>query len=174
MIRTLTLMLTTVAAIAVAAGAAPAAETIARPGFAPGTWQGVGTISGTTVDGPMTTVFRGKVRFTLTVKPNLAASGKGTLALTMTGSGPVRSTLTGTAPLAFTGTGSEVRYSGTEKVAGRATDGTIDRPISFTTPVKGRLVISRAGSCKVVGSTPLGDPRVTLKWTATKGTGTCL
>ena len=153
--------------------AAPAAETAAKPGFAPGVWRGTATISGTSSDGPMTTAFSGKVRFTLTVKPSLAAGGTGTWTMTMKGTGPVVSTMKGSAALKLTGTGSDVRYTGTQKVAGTVSDGTISHPVGFTRVIKGRLVITRAGSCKVVGTSPMGGG-LSFRWTATNGTGTCL
>jgi hypothetical protein len=159
-------------ALAAAVGAASAAGTAAKPGFEPGVWRGTATMSGTSVDGPMTTTFSGKVRFTLTVKPNLAAGGSGTATLTMHGSGPVDGRMSGAASLRLTGTGTEVRYAGTEKVTGTVSDGTISRPIGFTREVGGLLVITRAGSCKVVGTTK--GEGLNFKWTATKGTGTCL
>lgn len=168
-----TLTILAAIALAVVAGAAPAAETLARPGFAPGKWVGTGTISGSGVDGPMRVVYGGKIRFALDVKPNLTATGTGTWAMTMKGSGPVTGVMKGTAALELTGSGSDVRYSGTQRVSGTVTDGTLSTPIRFTRQLKGRLVISRAGSCKVVGTSPMGGGAV-FKWTATKGTGTCL
>jgi hypothetical protein len=173
--RKLTAMLFALVLIALAAlaGVAAAAESAAKPGFSPGKWQGTGTFSGSSTDGPMKTVFSGKARFTLTVKPDLSATGTGTWAMTMKGSGPVTSVMKGTAGLTFRGVGSDVRYSGTQKVAGTVSDGTLSQPIRFTRALKGRLVISRAGSCKVVGSSPMGGGLV-FKWTATKGAGTCL
>ena len=172
--RTLLTTLTVlIAATAVAAGGASKAQATAKPGFAPGVWHGTATISGTSSDGPMTTTFRGKVAFTLTVKQSLAAGGTGSWTMTMKGSGPVASTMTGKAALTFSGSGTDVRYAGKQKVTGTVSDGTISRPIGFTKAISGRLVITRAGSCKVVGTGPMGGG-LTFKWTATKGTGTCL
>ena len=172
--RTIPTILTAlfVAAI-VAGGHAARAHATAKPGFAPGVWHGTATISGTSSDGPMTTTCRGKVSFTLTVKRSLAAGGTGSWTMTMKGSGPVASTMTGTAALTFAGSGSDVRYTGKQKVTGTVSDGTISRPIGFTRAISGRLIITRAGSCKVVGTAPTGSG-LSFKWTATKGTGTCL
>lgn len=173
-LRTLLTVLALVALIALAAvaGSASGAGT-AAPGFAPGKWRGTGTISGSSTDGPMSVVYGGTIRFTITVKANLAAAGTGTWAMTMKGSGPVTSVMKGTAALTLNGSGTDVRYSGMQKVAGTVSDGTISRPIGFTRLLKGRLVISRAGTCKVVGTSPMGGGAV-FKWTATKGAGTCL
>ena len=169
----LTTLTAVIAAVAVAVGGAAKAQATAKPGFAPGVWHGTATISGTSTDGPMTTTFRGKVAFTLTVKRSLTAAGTGSWTMTMKGSGPVVSTMTGKAALTFGGSGSDVRYTGKQKVSGTVSDGTISRPIGFTRAISGRLIITRAGSCKVVGTGPMGGG-LSFRWTATKGTGTCL
>ena len=173
--RTISTVLAALALVAAAiwAGSAGASQSAPKPGFAPGTWTGTGILAGTAVDGPMKTVFSGRIRFSLTVSGALAARGAGTWAMTMKGSGPVSSVLKGAASLKVTGSGSDVRYSGTQKVSGTVTDGTLSRPISFSRPLAGRLVITRVGSCKVTGTSPMGDG-LKFTWTATKGSGTCL
>jgi hypothetical protein len=165
------------ALVAVVAGslhAVPSTATAAaKPGFAPGIWRGTATMSGASSDGPMTTTFSGKVRFTLAVKPNLAVSGSGTWTMIVKSRGPVSGVTNGTTALTFTGSGSDVRYAGVQKVAGTVSDGINHRPIGFTRPIKGRFAITRAGTCKVVGTAAMGDGR-SFKWSAVKGTGTCL
>ena len=171
-----TITITTVLALALAAlalGTASTADSAPKPGFAPGTWKGSGTVSGRSTDGPMTTQFSGRIRFTFTVASNLAVKGSGSWALTMKGSGPVASTMKGTAALTLSGTGSDVRFSGMQHVKGVVSDGTVSRPIGFNRALKGRLVITRAGTCKVTGTTPMGGG-MKFTWTATSGTGTCL
>jgi hypothetical protein len=173
MIRKLTFVSAIATALsALALEAALSADSAAKPGFAPGTWHGTATMSGTSSDGPMTTTFSGKVKFTLTVKPSLLAGGSGVATMTLHGTGPVDGTMSGKATLTLSGTGSDVHYAGSEKVSGTVSDGTISRPIGFARQVKGDLLITKAGSCKVVGTTK--GKGLNFKWTATKGTGTCL
>jgi hypothetical protein len=168
----LTTLTVLVAAAAVIVGGASTAQATAKPGFEPGVWRGTATLFSKSTDGPMSTTFSGKVKFTLTVKRNLAAGGTGTAVMTMNGTGPVDGKMNGKATFTFTGTGSDVRYAGSQVVSGTVSDGTISRPIGFTLKVNGRLVITKAGSCRVVGSTQ--GKHLNFKWTATKGTGTCL
>jgi hypothetical protein len=159
--------------VAAVAATAVAAPTAAKPGFLPGKWQVVGTISGSSSDGPMTTVFGGKLRFTLNVARNLSVGGSGTWAMTMKGTGPVASTMNGTAAVKLSGTSVDVRFGGQQNVTGTVSDGTLSTPIRMTRPLNGRLVIKRAGQCRVTGTSPMGGG-VTLTWTALlAGSGTC-
>ena len=160
------------AAALAALTAAASPQAAPRPGFAPGTWIGTGTISGASADGPMKTAFGGSIRFTLTVAPNLAARGSGTWTMTMRGSGPVSSLMKGSAAVRLRGSGSDVRYSGVQKVSGVVGDGSVSRKIGFSKPMTGKLAIARAGACRVSGSSTSGG--VTLRWSAQlKGSGTC-
>jgi hypothetical protein len=171
-----TISITTALGLAVGAlalGTASTADSAPKPGFAPGSWRGSGTVSGRSIDGPMTTQFNGRIRFTFTVASDLAVKGSGSWAMTMKGTGPVGSTMKGTAALTMSGTGSDVRFSGMQHVKGVVSDGAVSRPIGFDRPLKGRLVITRAGTCKVTGTTPMGGG-LKFTWTATSGTGTCL
>ena len=59
----------------------------------------------------MKTVFSGRARFTITVKPDLSATDTGTWMMTMKGSGPVTSLMKGTAGLTFRHAGSEERIA---------------------------------------------------------------
>ena len=156
----------------VALAGAASAGSAAKPGFEPGSWQGVGKISGTTGDGPMSETWSGTVRFKVVVSKSLGVGGSGTWGITMKGTGPVSSTLKGTAALNLSGTATDVRYAGSHKVVGTVSDGVHSTPISFTRPLRGRLVVTRAWSCRVVGTSLMGGG-LTFTWTATKGTGTC-
>lgn len=166
-----TLVLAVVAAVVAAlAASAPAAP---KPGFLPGTWKGVGTISGKSVDGPLTTVFTGKMSFTLKVAPSYSVGGSGVWSMTMKGSGPIASKLSGSAPVTLSGSSVAVRFTGQQKVSGVVSDGAQSRPIGFTRPLAGKLVITRAGTCRVTGTSPMGAG-VRLTWTAVlAGSGTC-
>jgi hypothetical protein len=168
---------TTITVVSALAGAAlavaSAAQGAPKPGFVPGKWVGSGKISGTTGDGPMSEVWRGSVRFTLVVGKSLTAGGSGTWALTMKGSGPVGSTMTGSAALKLSGPATDVRFAGTQKISGTVSDGVVSNGINFTRPLNGRLVIARAGSCLVTGTSPMG-PGLKLTWSAQlAGSGTC-
>jgi len=157
-------------AVATPATAAPAAP---KPGFMPGTWKVVGTIAGSSVDGPMKTVFTGKVGLTLTVARNLTVGGSGTWVMRMTGTGPIGSVMNGTAAVKLSGTSVDVRFAGQQSVSGTVGDGTRSTPIRMTRPLSGKLVIKRAGKCRVTGTSPMGGG-ATLTWTAQlAGSGTC-
>lgn len=150
-----------------------------KRGFLPGTWNGTGTISGSAVDGPITTHFGGGIAFTIRVDRKLRVSGTGTWRMDMLGSsdGPsdsaVDSSMQGSAAIRMGGSASGVTFSGTQKVVGEVRMGGVARAISFDRPLAGRLVITRAGTCKVVGRSAL-QSGVTLTWTAVmKGSGTC-
>jgi hypothetical protein len=159
-------------ALVAAAGATAARDTV-KPGFVPGTWNGTGKISGKTGDGPMSEVWSGNVRFTLVVGSNRKAGGSGGWALTMKGSGPVGSTMTGSAVLRMSGAATDVRFAGTQKISGTVSDGVRTSAINFTRAVDGKLVITRAGACRVTGISPMG-PGLTFTWSARlAGGGTC-
>jgi hypothetical protein len=150
-----------------------AAQAAPKPGFVPGTWQVAGTISGSATDGPMTTVFSGQVRFRLTVAKNLRVGGGGTWAMTMKGTGPVGSTMNGTAAVKLSGTSIDVRFAGQQNVTGTVSDGVLSTPIRMSRPLTGKLVIKRAGHCRVTGIAPMGGG-ATLTWTALlAGSGKC-
>ena len=162
-----------VTAVAATAPAAP------KPGFLPGTWIGKGTITGTSTDGPYTTHLDGGIAFTLRVDRSLRVSGGGTWKLNMLGSqdGPsssaVDSTMQGTAAITFAGTGAAVTFTGNARVIGEMRMGDIKRPVSFAQTLAGRLLVTRAGKCRVVGASQVPGGG-TLKWTAVlKGSGTC-
>ena len=150
-----------------------------KPGFLPGTWIGKGTITGTSTDGPMTVHFSGGIAFTLKVAPSLAAKGSGTWRLDMLGSEDamsneaVDSTMQGRAAIALRGSGSRIRFAGLQRVVGEIRSAGRSTPISFTRPLEGTLAITRAGKCKVSGTTVLPDG-VKLVWNATlEGSSTC-
>jgi hypothetical protein len=171
--RLATSMLAAAALTAVLATSAFAAQAAPKPGFMPGTWKVVGTIAGSSVDGPMTTVFTGKVGFTLTVAKSLKVGGDGTWAMTMTGTGPVASTMNGTAAVKLSGTSVDVRFAGQQSVTGTVGDGVRSTPIRMNRPLNGKLVITRAGKCRVTGTSPMGGG-AKLTWTALlAGSGTC-
>jgi hypothetical protein len=128
----------------------------------------------------MSAFFNGRVAFTLTVSKSLAVSGTGTWKLDMLGSEDapseygVDATIVGAATIALKGTGTNVRFSGTQRMQTeiRSAGKTRLGPVTER-PLNGRLVITRAGKCRVVGSTPI-QPGVTLTWSAKlRGSGTC-
>jgi len=158
---------------------AGAADAKAKPGLLPGTWVGKGTINGYAVDGPMATHFSGGVTFTLKVDKKLRVSGGGSWQMRMLGSedGPsetaVDSSMEGSAAIRLLGTATGLTFTGMQRVVGEVRMGKVAHPISFTRPLKGQLVIKRAGHCKVAGVTTI-QPGVTLTWSAVlKGSGTC-
>jgi hypothetical protein len=155
------------------------ADAKAKPGLLPGTWVGKGTIKGHAADGPMSTHFSGGVTFTLRVDKKLHVSGGGTWKMRMLGSedGPsetaVDSSMQGSAAIRLAGASTGPTFSGVQQVRGEIRMGQVARPISFTRPLTGQLVINRAGRCKVTGVTTI-QPGVTLTWKAVlKGSGTC-
>lgn len=170
----------TVALAVVAAGAAQAGSAVAKPGFLPGTWLGKGTIKGYVTDGPMATHFSGGIAFTLKVSPKLAVAGTGSRQLNMLGSQDapssyaVDTSMFGTAQIRLTGTSTAVTYAGLQHVTGEFRTANVSRPITMPDKeISGRLVITRAGKCKVTGTSTL-QPGVTLTWNAQlKGSGTC-
>jgi hypothetical protein len=157
----------------VVAASASAKQDAPKPGFMPGTWNGTGKISGKTGDGPMSEVWSGNVRFTVVVGNDRKAGGSGGWALTMKGSGPVGSTLTGAAVLRISGAATDVRFAGSQRISGKVSDGVRTSSINFTRPINGHLVITRAGSCRVTGTSPMGAG-LTFTWSAQlAGSGTC-
>ena len=159
---------------------APLAFAKAKPGFLPGVWIGKGTISGQTVDGPITSTFSGGVTFTLEVAWGGAVTGSGRWNMKLVGvdSDPengINSQLTGSAALELGGTATEVTFEGSERVVGQVTLYGKSRPINLQreNTRRGRLVIGRAGKCRVSGVAPI-QPGVTLAWSAQlEGSGTC-
>jgi hypothetical protein len=163
-----------VAAVTLAlAGLAHAGQAAPKPGFLPGTWNVTGTISGSSVDGPMTTVFGGSIRMTLKVAKSYKVGGSGTWQMTMKGSGPVSSSMNGTAAVTLSGSSVDVRFAGQQSVTGTVSDGALSTPIRMNRPLSGKLVIKRAGKCRVTGTAPMGGG-ARLTWTALlAGSGTC-
>lgn len=154
-------------------GAAP------KPGFLPGTWLGKGTITGYSVDGPMSTHFDGGITFTLKVGKNLRVSGTGTWQLNMLGSedGPssyaVDSTMRGSAAIRLGGTSTAPTFTGMQEVTGEIRSAGMSHPVSFERALNGRLTITRAGKCLVRGATVV-QQGVKLTWSAQlKGSGKC-
>jgi len=153
--------------------ASATASAAPKPGFLPGTWKLTGTISGSAVDGPMSTVFGGSIRMTLKVGKDFKVGGNGTWQMTMTGSGPVNSTMNGTAAVKLSGSAVGVRFAGQQSVTGTVSDGVLSTPIRMSRPLSGKLVIKRAGKCRVTGTSPMNGG-ATLTWTALlAGSGTC-
>jgi hypothetical protein len=165
---------------ATTAAGAPLNLTGAKPGFLPGTWTGKGTIAGRSVDGPMTTTFSGGTTFTLNVAKDLHVSGTGTWRVNMVGTedadadDAVNSDLRSIAAIKFGGTSTNVTFSGRLYVTGEVTAyGKLRQPVKFDRDLNGRLVITRAGHCKVVGGHTLPGG-VTVSWSALlKGSGFC-
>ncbi|HXH97969.1 MAG TPA: hypothetical protein VNH40_12245 [Gaiellaceae bacterium] len=162
-----------------AAAASANAQAAAKPGFLPGTWKGQGVITGSVGDGPMATTFRGKVAFTLRVSRALRVSGTGIWKQLMLGSeaagdNAVNSTMKGSAALKVSGSATNVTFAGTQHVVGVVEAYGLKRALKpFDRPLAGRLVITRAGKCRVVGRSPI-QPGVTLAWSALlQGSGTC-
>jgi hypothetical protein len=166
--------------LTVAAFAAGTASAAPKPGFLPGTWMGKGTISGNVTDGPMSTHFSGGISFTLKVSPKLAVGGSGTRQLNMLGaqdapsSYGVDTSMFGTASIRMTGTPTNVTYAGLQHITGEIRTAGVKRPLTIPDQkVAGRLVIKRAGRCKVTGTSTI-QPGVTLTWGAQlQGSGTC-
>jgi hypothetical protein len=168
-----------VVATSLALGTASATDAAAKPGFLPGTWVGKGTISGSSVDGPMSTHFDGGIAFTLKVSKKLSVSGTGTWTLNMLGSedapssSAVDSTMRGSAAITFGGQSTGVTFTGLQKITGEIRSAGVARPFSMQRPLTGRLTIVRAGQCFVRGATVI-QSGVKLVWSAQlKGSGTC-
>ena len=165
-----------VLALAALAAAALAAGTSATPlpGFGAGAWTGAGTISGTGIEtaGPPAT-FGGKLRFLLNVAKSGKVTGSGSWKLTMTMGGDFVGQLTGVAKLTASGTSTAVVLKGVYNAAGSLTYEGVTAPLKLENrPIAIKLKITRAGTCKVIGSS-LGNG-IKLTWAAKTGTGTCL
>jgi hypothetical protein len=146
-------------------GAAP------KPGFAPGTWVGSGIQKGifSIVAGDPSPV-DGTARFTLTVSKSLQASGSLTLKTRMeVDYSGLRGTVVGTAATVISGTGSDIRFAGPMRLAGTLSDGKVSMPFATTRPLRGRLLITRAGCASVIGTT---DSKLAFKWRAVPKQGT--
>jgi hypothetical protein len=167
--RNLTL-LASVAMLA-AAFAVKFAAASPAPGFAPGTWVGTGVQKGlfSVVPGDLSPV-DGTATFTLNVSNSLRATGSLALKTRMQiDHAGMRGVVTGTTTATLSGSGSDVRFSGPMRLAGKLTDGNITVPFAITKPVRGRLLITRAGCTSVVGKT---DSQLAFKWTAAPKPGT--
>ena len=165
---------TALAALAVTLATTATAGTAApKPGFMPGVWVGSGTIKGSINDGGMYTMFNGRVSFTLKVSKSLGVSGTGTWKVDMLGaqvdapsSYGVDATIVGTASIVLKGTSTNVTYSGKQKLMTQIRAGSRKTTLKESeADLFGRLAISRAYTCKVVGSTVI-QPGVTLTWSA--------
>ena len=165
----------TLATTATAGTAAP------KPGFLPGVWVGSGTIKGSVTDGEMYTMFNGRVSFTLKVNKSLGVAGTGSWKVDMIGAQTesstqyaVDATIVGTASIALKGTSTNVTYSGKQKLMTQIRAGSRRTTLKESeADLFGRLAITRAYTCKVVGSTVI-QPGVTLNWSARlKGGGSC-
>jgi hypothetical protein len=79
----------------------------------------------------------------------------------------------GNAAVTLTGSSADVRFAGQQRVTGTVGDGTLSTPIRMNRPLSGKLVIRRAGKCRVTGTAPMGGG-ATLTWTALlAGSGIC-
>jgi hypothetical protein len=158
------------------AGTASATQSIAKPGFPPGTWIGTGqAFAETGFDGDLITSMSGTAKFTLNVSRDGKVTGKGTWTTLQTGAGSVGSKITGIAKVTFSGTPTDVRYSGSQFVTTRFVDAEHSQGTTFTRQVTGRLVIKKARSCRVTGGHTVASvgPWVKFTWTATLKGVTC-
>jgi len=149
-------------------GAAP------KPGFLPGTWIGKGTISGNgpATEGPATT-FSGKLDFVLVASRDGRVKGTGNWSRTMVGTGSVSATIVAKTRVRVTGTTTAPRLVGTYRAVGRFSGHGVTNTSTFApVSLNEKLVITRAGKCRVTGSHTFNG--VTTQWTAQlKGSGTC-
>jgi hypothetical protein len=173
-------LLTLVAAVGVLAAAlsgASATDAAPKPGLPPGTWTGIGTLSGASRDGIMSTAHSGQVRFTLVVQPDRSVTGSGTWKRTMTGSGAdTKTVIIGTASLKFSGPSREAGFAGKEYAQGKMIASGVTRRIGMPPQkLEGTLVIARAGDCTANGTADIPTrPGLKLKWTAKRSIkGTC-
>jgi hypothetical protein len=174
-------MLTFTAALALllvaSAFAGASTEAAGKPGFVPGKWTGIGTISGSQSDGSIGTKNRGQVRFTLVVSPDRTVTGAGTWKRTQTGAGfDTKSVLVGTASLKFSGPSRDASFVGQESARGTITAGGVTRPLGMPpTKLEGTLVVTRAGDCTANGTATIPTrPGLKLQWTAKRAiAGTC-
>jgi len=172
-------ILTALALVLVAAVAATASatQTAPKPGFLPGTWIGKGTIKGSVEDGPMWTTFSGGMAFTLKVDKKFRTSGSGSWKMNMLGTQDAKSedaidsSMFGTASLQLSGPATKVAFKGVMHVVGEIRAYGHSRPMKpFDQEIAKRLVITKANTCKVVGTSQV-QPGVTLTWTATRKGG---
>jgi hypothetical protein len=149
-------VLATMLALALVAVAATASATqaIAKPGFPAGTWLGNGTLAAKTetVAG-LTTRTSGSAKFTLNVSNGGGITGKGVWTSKQIGSGSVNSSIIGVAKVTFLGTPTDVRFKGVQVITTKFQDPAHSTGTTFTKkePVRGSLVIKKAGSCLVTG-----------------------
>ena len=158
-----------VASLATSVGAAP------KPGFPAGTWIGKGTITGRGLPtaGPPT-VFSGKFDFVMKVGRDGSVSGTGSWYRKMVGTGAVSAVIVAKTRVKVAGDSTQPRLVGTYRVVGTFSGHGVTNTSTFA-PVKlsERLVITRAGACKVTGRHTFNG--VTTQWAAQlKGSGTCL
>ena len=158
------------------ATAAPAAHGIAKPGFGAGTWTGKGTLTAAPeTAGGHTVRAGGSFDFTISVSKDGQVTGTGTWKIVQVGSGgDMESKTVMFAAVRFGGTATNVTYSGTQKMTTRIVAyGRVPFTSTKSRPYNGRLAITRAGHCRVVGGHTNGG--ATVKWAAVlKGSGTCL
>jgi hypothetical protein len=164
--------------VAAVAGTASAKQAAPKPGFLPGTWVGTGTIKGSVEDGPMWTTFSGGIAFTLKVDKTFRASGSGSWKMNMLGTqdemseDAIDSSMFGTASLRLSGSATNVAFKGLMHVVGEIRAYGHKRPMKpFDQEIAKRLVITKATTCKVSGTTQI-QPGVTLTWSA-KRKGPC-
>lgn len=86
----------------------------------------------------------------------------------------VDATIVGTAPIVLKGTSTNVTYSGKQRLMTQIRAGSRKTTLKESeADLFGRLVITRASTCKVAGSTVI-QPGVTLTWSARlKAGGAC-
>jgi hypothetical protein len=161
---------------AAVAGTASATQSIAKPGFPPGTWIGSGYGEAEiALDGDLITLMSTTLKFTLNVSRDGKVAGKGTLTRLQTGSGSVGSKITGVAKVTFSGSPTHVRYSGSEVVTTKFIDAEHVQGTTFTRQVTGGLVIKKARSCLVTGGHTVAGagPSVKFTWKASLKGVTC-
>jgi hypothetical protein len=155
--------------------ATSAVEAAPKPGFAPGTWIGKGTISGrTSAGGGPTATFSGKLAFVVRVGRDRRVSGSGSWSRTMIGSGSVDAKIVAKAAVRVVGTSTAPRLVGSYRASGTFSGHGVSRATTFA-PAKldERLLITRAGPCRVTGRHVFRG--VTTEWSAQlRGSGTCL
>ena len=174
MLRTITPVAVLAAAGALAGSLVAGGAAAPKPGFAPGTWIGKGTISGRSSEGggPMTT-FSGAFDFVLRAAPNGHVSGSGTWSRTMVGSGTVSARIVANTRVNVAGSATAPRLVGAYRAKATFSSDGVTRSSTFA-PVKldETLVIARAGKCRITGRHTFRG--VTTEWSAQlEGSGTC-
>jgi hypothetical protein len=149
---------------------ATVADAAPKPAFRPGTWVGHGSLSGTFDLGGEVSPVRGRVAFTLTVSKSGLVSGRLKVRTTMTVSKYIKGSVIGVGALTLSGTASDVRMSGSLRMTGELTDRGVTVPFDLTEPLRGRLVITKAGCTLVTGMT---SGRAAFTWSATPKTASC-